>query len=74
VDNTDDIIYRKAYRLTCWKNGQFRHGSDNAILDPAERLRKLVDLIANDLGTTPDDRESIQRGVVDAMAGRLPAS
>jgi hypothetical protein len=74
VDNTDDIIYRKAYRLTCWKLGQFRRESDDATLDPAERLRKLVDLIANELGTTPDDWESIPRGVVDAMTGRLPAS
>jgi hypothetical protein len=73
-DETDmaaKALYRQAYRLACFRRDRFLGDPDFAILYGAEQVRRHAGLIAVEPGADPTARDSIQRGVEDAMAGHL---
>jgi hypothetical protein len=68
---TTKALYRQAYRLTCFRRDRFLSDPDFAALDGAEQVRRLVGLIAVELGADLTVRDAVRRGVEDAMAGHL---
>jgi hypothetical protein len=64
-------LYRSSSRLTCHKRDRFVSDPDNSLLMPSEQFRRLVDLVAAELGAKPDSRDEVRRGVEISVAGHL---